>query len=60
MVNLDIGIVQGTIQIADSSLCLNVDYLADLRANLFQQGENDGYQPRVHDLGPQTAKKVQE
>jgi len=22
--------------------------------------ELDGYQPRVHDLGPQTAKKVQE
>jgi len=47
MVNLGFQIVQGTIQIADLSLCSKVDYLTDLRANLSRQGEHNGYLPKA-------------
>ena len=60
MASLDIRIVQGTIQMADVSPCLKVDHLTYLRANLFQQGENNGYLPRVQNLDRQTTKEVQE
>ena len=58
MVSFGIRIVQVTFQMVDLSPCLKIDYPTNLRANHLQQGENDGYLPRVHDLGPSYSQKV--
>ena len=47
--------VSATFNVADLSSYLEDDHLVNLRANFFQQGEDDGALTILHDLGPQVS-----